>query len=356
MWYYISLFVVVLLSGCASSVDHSGQFTPHRLNETMYKVTDIEKFTKQTIRELDNYLRKLNKKELSFGVGLLTANQFESTQYGSETPKNLKRTFESILTEIIDGTVHHQVINDAGVVCTQNEEHKQNLEKVRDALKIPDSSVDMVISGDYSWYEKHLETDQQTVSPIFAGTSTDIDTTLGNYKSTSKGEVVATVMNCQTKKQFSVKEQVDIFERSSDNSIYLFSNQFGIVWISKGKKRGSVNIAMEEALKVAILKAILLATGKTFDDIKNLVNFPKILRDSMDKIDQKLLSETLEFNPATNETVAWRNRNSGNRYTITPIRKYYRPSKQPCVEFSAEAEIRGKVIGNEYEYILACRE
>jgi hypothetical protein len=332
---------------------------------TMYKVTDIEKFTKKTIIELDNYTREKNKEKLAFGIGPLVQNQFESTQYGSETPKNLRRTFESILTEVIDSTKHYQSVGDG--VCNQNpnagkkideelqKKHADNLQD-QDIKAPPLYWIDMVISGEYSWYEKYLETDQYTISPIIIGTSTDVDITLGNYKSTSKGEVVVTVMNCDTKKLFSVREQVDIFERSSDNSIYLFSNQFGIVWISKGKKRGSVNIAMQEALKVAMLKALILATGKNFDDIKNFVNFHKILRESMDKIDQQLLSETLEFDSATNEPVIWRNRNSGNFYTIRPRRKYYRDNKQPCVEFSAEVKIKGKLINSEYEYLVACRE
>lgn len=88
----------------------------------------------------------------------------------------------------------------------------------------------------------------------------------------------------------------------------------------------------------------------------NLKRYARLKKKTMDKIDQKLLSETLEFNSAANETVAWRNHNSGNRYTITPIRTYYRTNKQPCVEFSAEAEIGGKVIGSGYEYIVACKE
>lgn len=357
MYYCVFLFVIILVSGCASSVDRIDKFIPHRLDGTIQQGADIEKFTKQTVQELDK-----QKKGVIFGVGPLVNNQFEAIDSRSETPKNLRRIFESILTEIFDGTSHYQSTGEAN--CIQSEGQKKSIEQKEDQLaesaefKPPSLStppptawVDMVVSGEYSWHEKELEIKYWSASPIFTGGKADIDAELGSYKSSSRAEVVATVENCTTRKKFSVREKVDIFERNIDHSLYLFSNQFGIVWISKEKSRGSVNEAMEEALKVAMLKAILLATGKTLDGIQKLIDMHKIILNSMSSNDKKLMLETLEFGP-TNGPVVWRNSNSGNGYTVIPIRTYFKSDK-PCREFSVEAKIEGRIVKNNY---IACRE
>lgn len=355
MYYCIFLFIIILVPGCASSVDHIDKFIPHRLDGTIQQGADIEKFTKQTVQELDK-----QKKGMIFGVGKLVNNQYETTTYRSETPKNLNKIFESILTEIFDDTSHYQSLGEAN--CRQDDDQVnkriEGLNKLAEKSKYqnqlgspPTAWVDMVVSGEYSWHEKELEIKYWSASPIFTGGKADIDAEFGSYKSSSRAEVIATVENCTTRKKVSVKEKVDIFERNIDHSLYLFSNQFGIVWISKEKSRGSVNEAMEEALKVATLKAILLATGKTFDDIKKLIDMHKIILNSMSSKDKRLILETLEFSP-TNGPVVWRNSNSGNGYTVTPIRTYYKSGK-PCREFSVEAKIEGRIIKNNY---TACRE
>lgn len=357
MYYCVFLFVIILVSGCASSVDRIDKFIPHRLDGTIQQGADIEKFTKQTVQELDK-----QKKGMIFGVGKLVNNNFETSQYRSETPKNLNKIFESILTEIFDGTSHYQSIGEGN--CRQHDDQVnkriEGLDKVVEKSKSkfqnqlgspPTAWVDMVVSGEYSWHEKELEIKYWSASPIFTGGKADIDAELGSYKSSSRAEVVATVENCTTRKKVSVREKVDIFERNIDNSLYLFSNQFGIVWISKEKSRGSVNEAMEEALKVATLKAILLATGKTFDDIQKLIDMHKIILNSMSSNDKKLMLETLEFGP-TNGPVVWRNSNSGNGYTVIPIRTYFKSDK-PCREFSVEAKIEDRIVKNNY---IACRE
>lgn len=71
----------------------------------------------------------------------------------------------------------------------------------------------------------------------------------------------------------------------------------------------------------------------------------------MDKTDKLEMNQALEKN-ATNRSKSWTNPDSGNQYTVTPKRTYYKNS-QPCREYTTEAIIGGK---KESVYGKACRQ
>lgn len=60
----------------------------------------------------------------------------------------------------------------------------------------------------------------------------------------------------------------------------------------------------------------------------------------MDEDDRKKVSNTLET-AKTNQSVAWRNPDNGNQYTVTPT-KTYTENNQPCRDFTTHAVIDGK--------------
>ena len=72
---------------------------------------------------------------------------------------------------------------------------------------------------------------------------------------------------------------------------------------------------------------------------------------TMDKVDRMEMQRALETAP-TGRAVVWSNPDSGNRYTVKPIRTYYR-SSQPCREYITKAIIGGKT---EQIYGKACRQ
>ena len=76
-----------------------------------------------------------------------------------------------------------------------------------------------------------------------------------------------------------------------------------------------------------------------------------IIRNSMDKSDQEVLSQVLEFN-RINTSTSWHNPNTRNHYTVMPTRTY-QSSNGPCREYSIEADIQGKIIR---VYDTACRQ
>lgn len=61
---------------------------------------------------------------------------------------------------------------------------------------------------------------------------------------------------------------------------------------------------------------------------------------SMDKVDRMEMQRALETAP-TGRAVAWSNPNTGSRYTVKPVRTYYR-SQQPCREYITHAVIDGR--------------
>jgi surface antigen len=72
---------------------------------------------------------------------------------------------------------------------------------------------------------------------------------------------------------------------------------------------------------------------------------------TMDKVDRMEMQKALETAP-TGRAVVWSNPDTGNRYTVKPVRTYYR-SQQPCREYLTKAIIGGKT---EQIYGKACRQ
>jgi len=60
----------------------------------------------------------------------------------------------------------------------------------------------------------------------------------------------------------------------------------------------------------------------------------------MDKVDRMEMQRALETAP-TGRAVAWRNPETGNRYSVQPTRTYY-TNEQPCREYITHAVIGGK--------------
>ena len=66
-----------------------------------------------------------------------------------------------------------------------------------------------------------------------------------------------------------------------------------------------------------------------------------IVRNSMDKNDNYMLSQVLDKNQ-TNKSASWENRLSGNVYTVTPNRTYYN-GNNPCRDYRIKATIKGHI-------------
>ncbi|NOZ52717.1 MAG: glycine zipper 2TM domain-containing protein [Gammaproteobacteria bacterium] len=71
----------------------------------------------------------------------------------------------------------------------------------------------------------------------------------------------------------------------------------------------------------------------------------------MDAQDRLKTSEVLEYNK-TKASSSWRNPDTGNRYTVTPIQTYEKTSG-PCREFTIDALIGGRT---QQVYSTACRQ
>lgn len=63
---------------------------------------------------------------------------------------------------------------------------------------------------------------------------------------------------------------------------------------------------------------------------------------AMDKIDRMEMQRALETAPS-GKTVAWKNPDTGNRYTVRPTKTYYLNTQQPCREYVTQAVIDGRV-------------
>ena len=72
---------------------------------------------------------------------------------------------------------------------------------------------------------------------------------------------------------------------------------------------------------------------------------------TMDRQDRLEMQRALETAP-TGRAVAWSNPDNGNRYTVQPMRTYYR-EQQPCREYITKAIIGGK---SQQIYGKACRQ
>ena len=73
---------------------------------------------------------------------------------------------------------------------------------------------------------------------------------------------------------------------------------------------------------------------------------------SMDDVDKLKMNQSLETT-RTHNTSTWQNPDSGNTYSVTPIRTYQNRMEQPCREYNTTANIGGKV---EKIHGTACRE
>lgn len=72
---------------------------------------------------------------------------------------------------------------------------------------------------------------------------------------------------------------------------------------------------------------------------------------TMDRLDRMEMQRALET-AQTGRAVQWQNPDSGNRYTVTPTRTYYR-NEQACREYTTRALIGGK---SQEVHGKACRE
>jgi len=73
---------------------------------------------------------------------------------------------------------------------------------------------------------------------------------------------------------------------------------------------------------------------------------------SMDETDRLRANRVLETSPS-NQPTSWRNPDSGNEYTVTPVKTYEASSGQYCREYQTEAVIGGR---SERAYGTACRQ
>tara|TARA_Y100000588_G_scaffold301910_1_gene323990 strand:- start:960 stop:1409 length:450 start_codon:yes stop_codon:yes gene_type:complete len=71
----------------------------------------------------------------------------------------------------------------------------------------------------------------------------------------------------------------------------------------------------------------------------------------MDRQDRMEMQRALETAP-TGQSIAWKNPDNGNKFTVKPTRTYYK-SNQPCREYVTNALIGGK---KEQIYGKACRQ
>lgn len=72
---------------------------------------------------------------------------------------------------------------------------------------------------------------------------------------------------------------------------------------------------------------------------------------TMDQVDQMKMQNALE-KTRNDTTTTWKNPNTGNQYSVTPTKTYYRASDQPCRDYTTTAIIGGK---KETIYGKACR-
>jgi surface antigen len=72
----------------------------------------------------------------------------------------------------------------------------------------------------------------------------------------------------------------------------------------------------------------------------------------MDEIDQNCTGQTLEYAP-DHAPVSWRDPDSGNAYTVTPVRTYPAPGNRYCREYQTDAIIGGR---RQQVYGTACRQ
>lgn len=72
---------------------------------------------------------------------------------------------------------------------------------------------------------------------------------------------------------------------------------------------------------------------------------------TMDRVDRMEMQKALETAP-TGRAIGWSNPDTGNRYTVQPIRTYY-TNEQPCREYITKALIGGKP---QQIYGKACRQ
>jgi surface antigen len=73
---------------------------------------------------------------------------------------------------------------------------------------------------------------------------------------------------------------------------------------------------------------------------------------TMDDVDRMKMNQALENNQSSQPT-SWHNPDSGNSYTVTPMKTYYNNGNQPCREYSTTAIIGGK---KQQIYGHACRQ
>jgi surface antigen len=72
----------------------------------------------------------------------------------------------------------------------------------------------------------------------------------------------------------------------------------------------------------------------------------------MDEIDQNCTGQTLEYAP-DHAPVSWRDPDTGNAYTVIPVRTYPAPGNRYCREYQTDAIIGGK---RQQVYGTACRQ
>lgn len=73
---------------------------------------------------------------------------------------------------------------------------------------------------------------------------------------------------------------------------------------------------------------------------------------SMDKTDQLQTQQALNNNK-TDQTTTWTNPDTGNKYSVKPVKTYYKKSGTPCREYYTTAIIGGK---KQQIYGTACRQ
>ena len=92
------------------------------------------------------------------------------------------------------------------------------------------------------------------------------------------------------------------------------------------------------------LQRTLAESNQRFERLGNVQEY-------MDEQDRIRTSMILEKNH-TNQASSWKNPDSGNNYTVTPI-KTYEVADGPCREFTLDANIGGKT---QESYGTACRQ
>ncbi|WP_340149208.1 RT0821/Lpp0805 family surface protein [uncultured Sneathiella sp.] len=73
---------------------------------------------------------------------------------------------------------------------------------------------------------------------------------------------------------------------------------------------------------------------------------------SMDEVDQNCIGQTMEH-AEDGQQIVWNNPQNGAEYEISPERTYQQQSGEYCREYTAEADIDGKI---QKSYGIACRQ